>query len=149
LWHGAAWHFALWGALHGAALAVERAVQVHRFAEALSARVAMLRALLMFNLVTLFWIPFRADSLENAVVMLSRMVGPATPCCVQLTNGMALAAALVAAAWAWQVITDRVDLRSRYLGWPVPVKSLVYSGVALAVFVMTSEAPKSFIYFKF
>jgi alginate O-acetyltransferase complex protein AlgI len=149
LWHGAAWHFALWGALHGVALAVERALQVRQAAEALSAQTAMLRAFLLFNLVTLIWILFRTDSLGNAVVMLSRMVGPATPCCAQPTNGMVLAAAIVAAAWAWQVITDRVDLRSAYLGWPAAAKSLVYSAVALAVFVMTSDAPKSFIYFKF
>jgi D-alanyl-lipoteichoic acid acyltransferase DltB (MBOAT superfamily) len=74
LWHGAAWGFVLWGAIHGAALTVE-----HLF----RGRVRMpawLGWLIVFHIVVLAWIPFRAPDLDLAGSFVSRLVawGPAT-----------------------------------------------------------------------
>src|SRR6478735_3971803 len=61
LWHGAAWTFVIWGALHGTALAAERAWSHSRW----SGLVAIPRwgaIVLTFHVVTLGWIFFRAAS---------------------------------------------------------------------------------------
>jgi alginate O-acetyltransferase complex protein AlgI len=60
LWHGASWNFVLWGALHGAGLAV------HRFAREATKRGPLPRWIgtpvtLLF--VMLLWIPFRSPSI--------------------------------------------------------------------------------------
>jgi D-alanyl-lipoteichoic acid acyltransferase DltB (MBOAT superfamily) len=74
LWHGAAWGFVLWGALHGICLCVERALR---------GRVslpAVVRWLIVFNVVVLGWILFRSRDLDLAWAFLKRLAdpGPAT-----------------------------------------------------------------------
>ena len=73
LWHGAAWTFVVWGALHGGYLVGERVVKA-RWQEARGPDAAPLwpapvtRALqwfLTFHLVCLAWIFFRADSVGH------------------------------------------------------------------------------------
>jgi len=74
LWHGAAWGFVLWGAIHGLALVIE-----HQF----RGKVKLPKPVawfLVFNIVCLAWIPFRAPDLTLAGSFVSRFAdwGPAT-----------------------------------------------------------------------
>jgi alginate O-acetyltransferase complex protein AlgI len=69
LWHGANWTFLIWGWLHGAALAVERfARQRGLLGTTLSGSSAWIwpRRIVIFHLVCLGWIFFRAESLGAA-----------------------------------------------------------------------------------
>ncbi|MBI4294369.1 MAG: MBOAT family protein [Betaproteobacteria bacterium] len=84
LWHGANWTFVLWGALHGALLAVNHAwtrlrAYMNLGLEAGPARTAGI--LLTFIAVTLAWVPFRAESLDDAGRMLAALfpAGPDAP----------------------------------------------------------------------
>ncbi|HEX4340233.1 MAG TPA: MBOAT family O-acyltransferase [Polyangiaceae bacterium] len=68
LWHGAGIDFILWGGLHGTLLIAYRLLarrRVDRDAP-LTWRDAP-RVFLLFNLVSLAWVPFRAASVEDAV----------------------------------------------------------------------------------
>jgi D-alanyl-lipoteichoic acid acyltransferase DltB (MBOAT superfamily) len=97
LWHGASWNFVIWGALHGGALAVNRAWQRARQGNAQrKAHAAMgggrveggaemprgpavvtpgriLAVLATFHFVCFAWIFFRAPTFAHATLMLSRM----------------------------------------------------------------------------
>jgi alginate O-acetyltransferase complex protein AlgI len=69
IWHGAAWKFVIWGALHGGTLAAERFAAGGRPIEAMAARAWWRRALgvlFTFHFVCLCWIFFRADTLVRA-----------------------------------------------------------------------------------
>ncbi|MDE0838458.1 MAG: MBOAT family protein [Kiritimatiellae bacterium] len=70
LWHGASWMFVLWGAVH-ATLLVGEAVAGHLFRpRAVSSWWGRLcRQCVVFHLVTLAWIPFRATSLDEAAAI--------------------------------------------------------------------------------
>jgi alginate O-acetyltransferase complex protein AlgI len=58
LWHGAAWTFVVWGALHGAALCVHRAL----FGTS-GRRIGFVLGLILTQLfVLLTWVPFRAET---------------------------------------------------------------------------------------
>ncbi|MEI7832089.1 MAG: MBOAT family O-acyltransferase [bacterium] len=72
LWHGAAWNFIVWGGIHGAWLAFERAQGKTSFYSRLPqvARVAM-----TFLIVLIAWVFFRASDLHSAVAYLGNMVG--------------------------------------------------------------------------
>src|SRR5467141_4934238 len=65
LWHGAAWTFVIWGAVHGCGLVVNHAW--NKIADAYRLRLPnpIARALTLF-FVTLAWVPFRADNLSAA-----------------------------------------------------------------------------------
>jgi alginate O-acetyltransferase complex protein AlgI len=83
LWHGAAWNFVLWGGLHGVFLVVHK--QYRRLFGPLPAPIA--QALTLF-VVTLAWVPFRAESMQASVAVLRGMAG---------INGIALPRMIVSA----------------------------------------------------
>ncbi|MYI56192.1 MAG: MBOAT family protein, partial [Acidimicrobiia bacterium] len=91
LWHGAAWTFVLWGALHGLGLLVER-----RLGLRLPGIVARL---VTFHFVCFGWILFRAESLGAAGSVLARLFSAWTVEPTQLTW---VAVALIVAALATQ-----------------------------------------------
>ena len=76
LWHGAAWTFVVWGAIHGAALVIERRWTARRVA---AGRVdqpwtPVVRWVVTFHVVCLAWVFFRAETLEQAASMLVGLV---------------------------------------------------------------------------
>ena len=81
LWHGAGFNYVVWGGLHGVFLSFERLVvfgkksigkrvRIRNAGDALRAGLAMF---LVFHLVTLAWIFFRADSFADALIYLTRL----------------------------------------------------------------------------
>lgn len=71
LWHGAAWHFVLWGGLHGLALVAHRAWT--RVGGRLPAPVGMA---MTFAFVCGCWVVFRAPDLATAGAALRALVSP-------------------------------------------------------------------------
>lgn len=144
LWHGAAWTFVVWGAIHGLGLALGR-----RRARILgeSTRPAWARRLITFHIVCLAWVFFRADSFSAAGTLLWRLVtawGPAplvTPAVVMV----------IAGALAVQFLPEQTAprLQARFSRMAPTVQ-----GVALAVSLLVIDAlgPQGvapFIYFQF
>lgn len=83
LWHGAAWTFVVWGALHGFYLImgvalrplrtqVNQALGLARFPRI----VGLYQTLLTFTLVVIGWIFFRAGSMHDAGVVFSKLLHP-------------------------------------------------------------------------
>lgn len=73
LWHGAAWTFVIWGALHGIYLVVERMLKgkVHF---KINAFTGILLALLTYILVNFTWVFFRAREFLTAKNMIASML---------------------------------------------------------------------------
>jgi alginate O-acetyltransferase complex protein AlgI len=74
-WHGASWNFILWGGLHGSALAINHAWR-GRFADSPFAATSFWRViswLLVQGTVLLCWIPFRAESFADALLILQSL----------------------------------------------------------------------------
>ena len=69
LWHGANWTFVVWGGLHGGSLAAERKLGVDSTAKH-SFPGKWIRRIIIFHLVCVSWIFFRAQSLRAAWGML-------------------------------------------------------------------------------
>ncbi|MEL6860664.1 MAG: MBOAT family O-acyltransferase, partial [Pseudomonadota bacterium] len=87
LWHGAAWTFVAWGALHGTALALHRAL----FKGKLALHFALgLIATQFFVLLT--WVPFRAESFADTMTIWSAFFGLRDGGSAQLS------------AWVWMVL---------------------------------------------
>ena len=76
LWHGANWTFVVWGGIHGAGLSLERAARRLFGAEesdeasSLVSPIAWLRRIVVFNLVCVAWVFFRAASIGDAFTFL-------------------------------------------------------------------------------
>ena len=80
LWHGAAWTFVVWGAVHGLLLAFNHAWRALRRRSGdipawLSTAEGVAGAVLTFLAVFAAWVLFRAEDLPSAVLILRGMVG--------------------------------------------------------------------------
>lgn len=76
LWHGANWTFVAWGMVHGTLLGVNHGWSKLRISShpwLVSRLPRMAAVLLTFALVTLAWIPFRAQSFRQAWEMMSSL----------------------------------------------------------------------------
>ena len=159
LWHGAAWTFVIWGALHGLYLCINHAwINYGPPIPARLQRPAGVAAfLLTFLAVVVAWVFFRADSLAPALSLLSRMADPGQIVFgrTEMVQGLLIA---VYAAIAWfapntQEITG-YDHKNRLVGenigpWQVrPL--LLYGGAAAFAFgVLGIQQHSEFIYFRF
>lgn len=72
LWHGAAWNFVVWGAIHGGMLAFERLQGKDSFYRRLP---RPLKIGVTFAIVTLAWVFFRARDIGSAGAFLANMFG--------------------------------------------------------------------------
>lgn len=76
LWHGASWNFAIWGMLHGLFLAIERfnarfklmVLDLNQWGWRLC------KWLLVFHLVCLAWIFFRAESFSDSTLIIQNIL---------------------------------------------------------------------------
>lgn len=76
LWHGAAWHYIIWGMLHGILQIIEKIVNPR--IEKLQLRRGS-KIIITCLLVSVLWIFFRAPSLERALIFIERMCGSFNP----------------------------------------------------------------------
>ena len=152
LWHGAAWTFVVWGAIHGGFLAAERWVRIrwtatHPDASWSPALTRPLRWLLTFHVVCLAWIFFRADSLGTAFEVLGGILGGGGPSplvtgLVLLTIGLALASQFVPPA-----TVERIQLRFAAMA---PGAQAVALAAALTIIdALGPDGVAPFIYFRF
>jgi len=70
LWHGAAWTFIVWGALHGLALCTQRLWTQVGFKLP-----SIISWLLTFTFISVSWIFFRAEDIPSALHIISGMLG--------------------------------------------------------------------------
>jgi alginate O-acetyltransferase complex protein AlgI len=141
LWHGAAWGFVLWGALHGVCLVIE-----HQLRGRVSAP-AWLRWAIVFNVVVFGWILFRTRSLDLAAAFISRLAvpGPAT-----LWAPAAVAAVVVVIGFQLLPPDPLERFRLRAARLPAPALGLVLAGVVAVVgATVPSQGVPPFIYFQF
>jgi D-alanyl-lipoteichoic acid acyltransferase DltB (MBOAT superfamily) len=152
LWHGAAWTFVVWGALHGGYLVAERVVKA-RWAEThpepvLPASVTRpLQWFLTFQFVCLAWIFFRAESLGDAFDVIGGIVGSTQPS--DLVTGLLVAT--IALMVASQFVPDRtVEAAQDRFGSLVPAaQAVVLAGVLTLIDVLGPDGVAPFIYFQF
>src|SRR5688500_20289383 len=64
LWHGASWNFMLWGAMHGAGLAINNASRSAAGIRNITIPFPLARVATL-GFVVLAWLPFRAESIPS------------------------------------------------------------------------------------
>jgi alginate O-acetyltransferase complex protein AlgI len=148
LWHGAAWNFVVWGGLHGAGLALERALGKRSPYGALP---RPLRVAATFLAVLVGWVFFRAADLAAAQRYLGAMFG-----LVEAQPAAALVGGLVHTPYAWISLAAAAIVTwacpqtwdwTRTLTWRRATAAVAC--LALALVAMATQGYNPFIYFIF
>lgn len=144
LWHGAAWTFVIWGALHGGALAVERALGLHVGLERRAWLVRLGWGLVVQVTVLVAWIFFRSSSLGGALQFLGNIAAAewAAPTAEMWMGAAFLGPVLIGHLWALAVGRGLV----RPLG---PSGRAVLTGVLFYGILAFYGNSNAFIYFQF
>jgi D-alanyl-lipoteichoic acid acyltransferase DltB (MBOAT superfamily) len=145
LWHGAAGHFVLWGALHGGALAIERLLGIGDGKRRLPVWLAWL---VTFHLVCFAWVFFRAPSLDDALAYFGRMFQGDSVFSTTMTWWVALMMLIGAVTQFWpHDWFDRAALA--YDRAPLPVKVAIPFVVIFVIAIAAPGGIPPFIYFEF
>ncbi|MCL4118605.1 UNVERIFIED_CONTAM: hypothetical protein GTU68_042945 [Idotea baltica] len=150
LWHGASWNFVIWGGLHGAMLAIHRAVRSGSVSATDPGVRDSPRIIATFILVSMTWVFFRAETLADATGML-RAIATLQPGELPLGNMMLVIvlAALVLVGDLWQRSLARTQAAGTFAGYG-PIRSGQLVGLAVvAVLAFSGGSPEPFIYFRF
>ncbi|MDH3682050.1 MAG: MBOAT family protein [Acidimicrobiia bacterium] len=145
LWHGAAWTFVIWGAIHGLALCAGRLAE--RAPERWRIRPGpVLGWLVTFHVVCVAWVLFRAPTFETAWSVLVGLVTAPIGSSVNVA-----AALLIAAALALQLAPTTPAARLRALiGRVDPAVHSAAVGVWIALVAgLGPDGVDPFIYFQF
>ncbi len=149
LWHGASWTFVLWGALHGAALIVEKGLRQRFRPETQSAAVRRVPGILGWFITMLIvftaWVFFRAASLPEALLIIRQMYG--------FSGGIAwyypfvlLTLLLVGAG---HVLVSMSAINLRRLAYDRLVTPVVLFSMWWLILVFPVEGFHPFVYFQF
>ncbi|HWE60514.1 MAG TPA: MBOAT family O-acyltransferase, partial [Chloroflexota bacterium] len=145
LWHGAAWHFVLWGGLHGAGQVVERRQEERRGMDPLPP--AWLRWLMTFNFVCLAWVFFRADTLGTVADLARQLVAGGGATTVTAPVLLAIAGGLLL-----QLVPRRLGLWARAIFArldPVSQAIALASVLVIVSVFVTGQGVAPFIYYQF
>jgi len=145
LWNGANWTFMLWGAFHGALLALERMNRKRGFAWMFP---RPFQVILTFMLVMYGWVLFRAPTLEGVARMTKGLMG---------LNGWGVAYPLADAGtlnWGILIIGMGIvfaekntwEIRWRP-DWRLAASLAVLFVLCVAIFLVNTSSP--FLYFQF
>jgi alginate O-acetyltransferase complex protein AlgI len=145
LWHGASWNMVLWGAYHGALLALAHLIFGKGGQPILPRPIAIVKTYLI---VMIGFVLFRAASLSGALAVLQQMTWPAAGLSLPATSvGVAVACLLATAlghffgSRGWDASWDR-RLSPSLVG-----AALALAAALTVMFI--PESGKGFIYFQF
>ncbi len=148
LWHGAQWTFVIWGAIHGALLALER---WHGKRPIYAALPAPVPALVTFVIVLITWVFFRAETFGHSVGYLGAMFGVGGPEATATLAGPLLYQPQFFLVFAACALVHLLRLDT----WDVARElrpgrmALAAASIAASVAILFTQAYNPFLYFRF
>jgi alginate O-acetyltransferase complex protein AlgI len=154
LWHGANYTFLVWGFLHGMYLIIERFVKSFNLKFKLP---RVIKILMVYLLVNLAWVFFRADNMAGAMLILKGIftlkASLNTPLTVlaQVSNEQVLSLFFGLSIFlVIEFLIGKKDINQIIIKYNTPVRWSIYYTlvIAILVFGVLHSAPQ-FIYFQF
>ena len=150
LWHGPAYRFIIWGALHGSGLAIVRWFQRFRIARGFKGKSIigkLLGWLLTFHFVSFAWIFFRAKTMEKAGKIISKIGEGST----HLPNVTLVIAAVLLGGYLLHMVPEKwyAGFKRLFVKVPSPVQALFLLMFAVVFYKTAIKGVVPFTYFQF
>lgn len=160
LWHGANWTFVVWGALHGAYLVLAIITEKKRDSLAKATGLykiphlnSLLNLIWTFVLVYFAWIFFRANSFNDALLIIGNIFNPNTynadiqlfyfPADFYLSFGLIGLLIVIEILWEKYQLIEILSAKPRYIRWAIMIIALI------SVMVLGKWDESDFLYFQF
>lgn len=162
LWHGAAWHYILWGLYHGILLSIHRFVKYWKLSipfKCLYPLAAIFKIFIMFHLICIGWVFFRASDLNQILNIFIQIYNMHWPLPLS-TNVIWKTIFFSSIPVIGMTISTLLELKptlfrsNRFLEHfsikklPLPVQTIVYS-IFIYIIFFHGIKTQSFIYMKF
>ena len=152
LWHGAGWTYLAWGLFHALILIVYRPIDKKRSLSGEDNSQLTFRhicsVVVMFHLVCLSWLFFRAESMNQVWLMLGKLLTDH-----RITDFTLYGATMVAfyagPLMLFELCLSRREARTTIAGLPWTVKAGAYCYFLLSLVVLRPSTHNEFIYFQF
>jgi D-alanyl-lipoteichoic acid acyltransferase DltB (MBOAT superfamily) len=147
LWHGAAWHYVIWGAYHGTLLTIERALGLDvREPRTLGGRI--FRIVLMFQLTLFGWLLFRVESMDQLRQIIAAVARP--PVFTEEAKSWARTLSVLAAPLLMVQLNQAQRQSMEVLPGAKDLGRIVFSLTAVALMILFHVRTRiEFIYFQF
>lgn len=157
LWHGANWTFIIWGALHALYLIsnhflIERCSYVSQLFS--GPILSAVQRMIVFILVVIAWVFFRANDLTSAMIIISAMFG--------FGEGADLVSNFISTAWiavgltiVWtlpnsnQIINKLFTSEITKSGWNLKIVLPMLIGLSFWLCILMLDKKSEFLYFQF
>ncbi len=168
LWHGANWTFVLWGGLHGLYQVIEDVLRGifnkgKKDSEKKTGIVSLIfHTILTFGLIDIAWIFFRADTVSDALFILTHLHNGVvlhffdawkkmTVDMLITTVGLWKLFAAVVVLMVYDWFSLKHDIPREMSRWKTPVRWLLYVGVTALIIInkLHGGTTQQFIYFNF
>jgi D-alanyl-lipoteichoic acid acyltransferase DltB (MBOAT superfamily) len=154
LWHGAHSRFVLWGGLHGLYLLIEYALfallaRIWRSDDRAPLLFRVLWGVVVFNLVCLAWIFFRAESLSDAVYVVQNLFTTTRGKMHFVDAGLWSAVAGIAVLEALEYLRFERNLGGRIDALPSGLRWGIYATALWVVIFWGNFSSQEFVYFQF
>jgi alginate O-acetyltransferase complex protein AlgI len=151
LWHGAAFRFILWGALHGVALGIDK-----YFKEVVKLKPTVLTKtlgiIITFHFVCFCWIFFRADNMQIAGGVISQILFHFTPSvALSFVTGYKNVLLIMLLGYILHFIPKNIETKAREWVTAIPLAGKVALMALVIVLVIQAKGTdiQPFIYFQF
>ncbi|NDF25236.1 MAG: MBOAT family protein [Nitrosopumilaceae archaeon] len=157
LWHGASWNFVVWGTLHGAYLAIHRAL-INKFPQIFNTDLGKNKMLKIMTIaitqyfVFLAWIPFRIKEFDNMTYAMQKYLIPdiSISSFTEVIKSYELPVVFITIFIMLHFISYRkgnlVETVSKFR----PINWFLFSTICgLLIVLFYGGSPKEFIYFEF
>lgn len=158
MWHGASWTFAIWGGIHGIAQIIEDSCS-EKLNKIRNSRIGkVILTLIVFAFCNIAWIFFRAESVSDALYVITHMFDNILSPSVYLQNSIGLSEkelililCLIGIAALYDYYSLKEDVMSTVNRWQKMIRILV--GYILIIFMIwglfDSAGTNQFVYFQF
>lgn len=151
-WHGASWKFILWGAGHGVLLCIHKLFSIKYPQKTMGLAFKSISWLFTFASVTLLWVPFRALSVNDTLVIYQKIFSeldwnylPA----IYKVNPLLIV--LLLAGFTATLLPNRYKamLKTKYFAMDFTLKLTSFVILIQAILQVQSVTVQPFIYFQF
>ena len=153
LWHGASLRFVIWGGLHGLGLVINKMWSNLFHGRKTNGKfIRAVSVFITFQFVSFCWIFFRADGMDQIIVMLKQITENFSPgSYMEVIPAYSRVFGIILAGYTIHLLPERVkeSYRGLFIRFPMVLKLVVVLIIAVLLYQMNISGLQPFIYFRF